>query len=202
LVAASTLSPLNPPYLRFYTSISSVCTYTYPPPLTAYFFTSPAQKLITPSGLRAPKLVLTGTVNATLDIWSFGCLIFELVTGTPLFCIPGGGCSSSSSHLLDLTARIGPLPDELFRHWKTSSLYFTPERELYNCQLGGVPEGKEGEPLMIEQTTMEELFDQAGPEIGENEAIQIKALIRRILRYKPAERPSARELLADPWFGE
>lgn len=144
-------------------------------------------------------MILTGAVDHTLDIWSFGCLVFELITGQPLFCIPGPEFEDDD-HLLSLTAGLGPLPDELFKHWKTSSLYFTPERKLFNCQLGGVAEG--GEPLIVEQTSMEELFDQAGPDLDTKEARKVKALIRRIMQYDPAKRPLPTEILLDPWFYE
>ncbi len=142
-------------------------------------------------------MILAGAVDKTLDVWSFGCLVFELITGQPLFCVPGSEFEDDD-HLLSLTAELGELPDELFKHWKTSSLYFTPERKLYNCQHGGVAEG--GEPLMLEQTSMEELFDQAGPDIDEDDARSVKALIRRILQYDPAKRPSPAEILSDSWF--
>ncbi|KJZ77710.1 hypothetical protein HIM_02887 [Hirsutella minnesotensis 3608] len=165
----------------------------------AYFFTDPPAKPVTPLGIRAPELVLTGAVNKTLDVWSFGCLIFELITGQPLFCIPGSEFEDDD-HLLSLTARLGALPDQHFKHWKTSSLYFTPERNLFNCQLGGVANGRS--PLMVEQTSMEELFDQAGPDLDEEEASKVKALVRRILQYDPVKRPSAAEILLDPWFCE
>ncbi|KAI5860175.1 putative serine protein kinase [Durotheca rogersii] len=165
----------------------------------AYFFTDPPARLVTPLGLRAPELILTGAVNKTLDVWSFGCLIFELITGYPLFCVPGSKYEDDN-HLLSLIARLGPLPDELFNSWKTSSLYFTPEKKLFNCRLGGVADGRE--PLMEEQTSMEEWFDEAGPDLDEEEARNVKALIRRILQYDPAERPSPAELLTDPWFYE
>ncbi|KAE8422770.1 kinase-like domain-containing protein [Aspergillus pseudocaelatus] len=167
----------------------------------AYFFTDPPTKPVTPLGLRAPELILTGAVDVdnTLDVWSFGCLVFELITGQPLFCIPGSDFEDDD-HLLSLTARLGALPDELFRHWKTSSLYFTPERKLFNCQVGGVAPGQE--PLMVEQTSMEELFDQAGPDLDEEEAHKVKALIRWILQYDLAKRPSPAQILSDPWFSE
>jgi non-specific serine/threonine protein kinase len=115
----------------------------------------------------------------------------------PLFCIPGTGFEDDE-HLLQLTARLGPLPDKLYRHWKTSSLYFTPERKLYNCQLGGVPEGEE--PFMVQENSMEESFDEAAPELDEEEACRVKALIRRILQHDPAKRPLPAEILRDPWF--
>ena len=168
-------------------------------PSTAYFLTSPPAKPVTPLGLRAPELILTGAVNKTLDIWSWGCLVFELVTGEPLFCIPGGGFEDDD-HLLSLTERLGPLPDELFQKWKSSSLYFTPDRKRFNSQLGGVAEGEE--PLVLDEETMEEAFDRAGPELDVEEAVKVKALIRRVLQYHPEKRPSPADLLRDPWFEE
>ena len=55
---------------------------------------------------------------------------------------------------------------------------------------------------MIEQTSMERLFDEAGPDVDEEEASRVKALVRRILHYDPAKRPSPAEILRDPWFAE
>ena len=104
----------------------------------------------------------------------------------------------NDDHLLQLSSGLGPLPDELYKHWETSGQYFTPERKLYNCGVGGVPEGRE--PLMLEEESMEEMFDRARPEIDEEEARRIKTLIRRILQYDPSKRPSAEEILRDPWF--
>ncbi|KAL7621084.1 hypothetical protein AAE478_008396 [Parahypoxylon ruwenzoriense] len=165
----------------------------------AYFFTDPPTKPVTPLGLRAPELILTGAVDKSPDVWSFGCFIFELITGQPLFCVPGSEFENDD-HLLSLTARLGALPDELFKHWKTSSLYFTPERKLFNCQLGGVAKGEK--PLMVEQMSMEEIFDRADPDLDKEEARKVKALIRRILQYDPTKRPSCIDILFDPWFCE
>lgn len=55
---------------------------------------------------------------------------------------------------------------------------------------------------MVEQTSMEELFDQAGPDLDKEEAHKVKALIRWILQYDPTKRPSPAEILFDPWFCE
>lgn len=154
-------------------------------------------KSITPVGLRPPELILTGAVHKSLDVWSFGCLVFELMTGQLLFCIPESDFEDDD-HLLSLTSLLGALPDGLFKQWTTSSLYFTLERTLFNCQLGGVSEG--GKPLMVEQTTMDELFDQASPDLGKEEAFKVKELIRWILQYDPEKRPAPAEILSDPWF--
>ncbi|KAM0230072.1 hypothetical protein ACHAP5_011461 [Fusarium lateritium] len=168
----------------------------------AYLFNNPPEKAVTPAGLRAPELVLKGEVNRSLDIWSFGCLVFELTTGRPLFCVPWSESETelNDDHLLMFEERLGPLPDDLYRLWKTSSQYYTPDRKLYNCQIGGVPEGEE--PLMLERLSMEEAFDQTEPELGDEEAEKVKKLIRRILQYDPSKRPSAVEILQDSWFAE
>ncbi|KAF5974336.1 CMGC SRPK kinase [Fusarium coicis] len=168
----------------------------------AYFLSNPPKKLITPLGLRAPELVLMGEVDKSLDIWSFGCLVFELVTGQPLFCIPAYNdrTEEDDNHILELQAKLGPLPDELYSRWETSSQYYTKDRKLYNCQLGGIGEGEE--PLMLEQTSMEEAFDLTTPDLTYEEAEKVKRLIRRILQYDSSKRPTIKDILRDPWFAE
>lgn len=41
---------------------------------------------------------------------------------------------------------------------------------------------------MVEQTSMEESFDRADPDLDEEESHKVKALIRWILQYDPANR--------------
>ena len=77
-------------------------------------------------------------------------------------------------------------------------MYFSRDRRLFNCQLGGVEDGEE--PLVDEELTMEEAFDQARPDLDEEEARRVKALVRQILQYDPTKRPTAEEILSDPWF--
>ncbi|KAJ4138727.1 hypothetical protein NW768_002594 [Fusarium equiseti] len=168
----------------------------------AYFIDSPPKKSVTPLGLRPPELVLKGEVDKSLDIWSFGCLVYELITGEQLFCIPGYNDKTheNDNHIMELEAKLGPLPDELYNLWETSSQYYTKDRKLYNCALGGVGEGEE--PLLLEQVSMEVAFDQTHPELSVEEGDKVKKLIRRILQYDPSKRPSAEEILCDEWFAD
>ncbi|CAK7275429.1 hypothetical protein SEPCBS119000_006689 [Sporothrix epigloea] len=53
---------------------------------------------------------------------------------------------------------------------------------------------------MSEQQSLEDRFDAAAPDLNEEEATAVKALIRRILQYDPDKRPTLSELLQDPWF--
>lgn len=49
---------------------------------------------------------------------------------------------------------------------------------------------------------MEELFDQAGPDLDKKEAHKAKAFIRRIMQYDRVKRPLPTEILSDPWLCE
>lgn len=46
---------------------------------------------------------------------SFGCLVFKLIAGQPLFCIQGSE-DEDDDHLLSLTTQLTPLPDKLFKY--------------------------------------------------------------------------------------
>lgn len=55
------------------------------------------------------------------------------MTGMPLFCVPWSEYEDGD-HLLSPITGLGALPDDLFKKWKSSSLYYTPEGELYNIR--------------------------------------------------------------------
>ncbi|KAJ4141739.1 hypothetical protein NW768_000956 [Fusarium equiseti] len=153
----------------------------------AYLFDNPPKKLPTPTGLRSPELILKNQISKASDIWAFGCLIFELITETPLFQIPD--VNQDDEHLLQLHERLGPLPNDLFSQWARSSLYFNSEGRMSNR---GAVEGSRG--------CMEDLVDELRPDLSGMEAQQVKMLISWILRYDVDKRPSAIEILRNPWF--
>lgn len=101
------------------------------------------KKIATPDYLRAPETILklTNTIGTSIDIWSFGCLAFELLTGSTLFMVSkmfADGETLDDAHLIQLTEVIGPLPEQIFRAWRRGSCYFDASfRRTYN------PEGDE-----------------------------------------------------------
>lgn len=93
------------------------------------FFTGTPVKPVTPVGLRAPELILDKSFNQTVDIWSAGCLLYELLIGQQLFAICTVGCSReeyNDDHLISMHDILGQLPADLMEKWPRRSKYFTP----------------------------------------------------------------------------
>lgn len=157
--------------------------------------------MVTPRGLRAPELIFGGINNKSLDVWSFGCLIFEFITGRPLFCVPGYSPSEKEDddHLLQLKDILGPLPDHLYQLWTRSSNYFDAGRIQYNGFFGEVLEGTD--LLSAKMEPLEQFFGSVKPEsMTTKEGKAVTVLLRRLLQYDPAKRPTPTEILEDLWF--
>ena len=106
-------------------------------PYPAFFENDPPQSLITASSFRAPESILGYSISSGVDIWSFGCLLFELLTGSQLFqMLPKnwGDYNIDDHHLLMLTEIIGPLPEHLLAKWQRASIYYGPNRERLSTQ--------------------------------------------------------------------
>lgn len=208
----------------------------------AFIKGKPPTKIVTPVALRSPETILGKPVDEKIDIWSFGCLVFELMTGTMLFPVGDVGTQEETDddHFLALHDILGELPEDIAAGWGRKNLWFGPEGERLN-PYAPKPNGEAGsnqedkrdnstqerqddtaevedddfrpEPspndfeyppeayIITPFPSLEQLFDENKPDtIDENEARVITDLIRRILRYDPAERPSAADLLAEEWF--
>lgn len=99
----------------------------------AFWANDPPESTVTPIALRAPELIFKESFNSSIDIWSFGCLIYEILTGVQLFNVYSIGGEfkdeADDDHLLDLNDVIEPLPDSWLSKWPRSHKYFGPNRE-------------------------------------------------------------------------
>ncbi|KAJ8690957.1 hypothetical protein PTI98_010574 [Pleurotus ostreatus] len=150
-----------------------------------------ANRTITTPQHRAPEVLLGSEWDKPADIWTFGCLVYELVTSRALFSYrPSNvyGFYETGNPLYQMVLEIG----ELFRAaqlktWPNAIDYF----HLDNCRLCGDPH----------------IFDY-GIEynIGRleimswNDILPISEFIRRCLRLNPDGRATATDLLEDEWF--
>ena len=155
---------------------------------------------ITPLALRAPELIAQAPFDHSIDIWSFGCLVYELLTGTPLFpvaCIGGAQDDMDScddDHILQMNGVLGPLPEYITSRWSRQSKYFDDEGMLVNSMIDGPPD-------IIRWHSLEELFkENKSDEISEEEEGVVLDLLRSIFKYETKERPEAEDLLGHTWF--
>lgn len=167
----------------------------------AFWAQEPPESTVTPTALRAPELILGGTIDSSIDIWSFGCLIFEMLTGVPLFSVmvlfEDDRETTDDEHLLQMNDLLEPLPDIwLQERWPRAKNYFGSGRERL-----GPTHVDQNKPYIDDP--LEVRFEEHKPnDVDDEEAHLITSLIRSILQYEPSQRPTADELLRHPWFQE
>jgi len=68
---------------------------------------------VQPGLLRAPEVILRHPWSTPIDIWSLGCLIFDLTTGDALFQLhPEAGLSMEDVHVARILEHVGFFPGE------------------------------------------------------------------------------------------
>jgi len=166
--------------------------------IIAFWAANPPKDTVTPIALRAPELIFGQKIGTGIDIWAFGCLMFEFLTGRLLFAVmkfgpdPEAQEDADDDHILQLNDVISPLSDTMMEAWPRSSKWYGPNREALNPY---------GTGDIYIHTPLEKLFnDNRNPEIDDEEAAAVISILRRIFKFDPEERPSADELLKHPWF--
>lgn len=82
--------------------------------------------------MRAPETLLGLPVGPGIDIWSFGCLAFLILTGHHLFppCDHiGNDVVIGDVYLIQFSEVIGPLPETIFTAWSRATSYFSADRQ-------------------------------------------------------------------------
>jgi serine/threonine protein kinase len=149
----------------------------------------PARPHTTPQ-YRAPERILGGKMTTQYDLWSFGCLLFELLTGRRLFPIPQDISRDDSNHYVMqmIVQRLGKPTREFLKECREAVGFFDENLELckkFNAPLLPPWEAVLAQSCLSKGYPLEEihLFIQ---------------LIGYVLRYE--NRPSAKELLGCPLF--
>ncbi|APA12741.1 hypothetical protein sscle_10g075110 [Sclerotinia sclerotiorum 1980 UF-70] len=168
----------------------------------AFFKDKPPKHLVTPVSLRSPETILKEVPTTNQDMWSFGCLIFEFITGRPLFVVDNAGDENETNddHFLQLFSTLGPIPMDILSKWSRANIYFNSHGENIKNYIGNLLEGFDMS-LLEDQPTLEELFEQYKP-VGmeREESREVMRILRWILQYDASKRPLSSELLRDPWF--
>jgi len=137
---------------------------------------------------RPPEVILEMGWSQPCDVWSTGCIIFELYQGHTLF-----QTHDNLEHLAMMTRILGEFPQHLIRRTKTN--FFQPHGKLswdwslpaaryasQHCR--PLPQYRRHSPV-------------SGP--GQEESVMLD-LIARMLDYEPDRRLTLKEALKHPFF--
>lgn len=80
---------------------------------------------------RSPEVLLGIKYNPTADIWSFACMIFEMLTGDYLFePRQGPNFSKNEDHLAQIQELLGKFPTEYCTRGAKAKRYFNPSGQM------------------------------------------------------------------------
>ena len=136
---------------------------------------------------RSPEVIIGVSYNYTADLWSFACMLFELVTGDFLFEPKSGrDFDKDDDHLAQMIETLGHIPVDFAQSGVNSKRFFTRDGELRRIrQLRFWPL----KSVLVEKYR-----------INEHEAQQLSSFLLPMLAYKPECRSSAEAALRHPWL--
>ncbi|KAB0802135.1 hypothetical protein PPYR_04321 [Photinus pyralis] len=131
---------------------------------------------------RAPEVILELGWSQPCDVWSIGCILFELYLGVTLF-----QTHDNREHLAMMQRILGEIPIRMAR--KTKTKYFHRGKlDWDEKSSAGRYVRNNCKPLMRYRQS------------EESDHMQLFNLILRMLEYEPLQRITLREALAHPFF--
>ena len=85
---------------------------------------------------RAPEVILGGKYGMSIDMWSFGCILAELLTGYPLF--PG---EDEGDQLATMMEVLGEPPQKMLDSCKRQRMFFSSKGYPRYCSVSTNPDG-------------------------------------------------------------
>ncbi|KAF7715949.1 Uncharacterized protein PECH_004628 [Penicillium ucsense] len=143
--------------------------------------------LHTPLPVRAPEVLFQDQIDHHVDLWSMGCMLFELFTGQPPF----------DTFLITTPILISQMQemasDDLPKRWQ----------KIWDTMDKGDDVTAESSGPNLHEWLEEVYFDgRRTPDLTREDITRLGEIIGRLLCFEPSARASARQILDDPWFNE
>jgi len=139
-------------------------------------------KVVSTRHYRAPEVILELGWSQPCDVWSIGCIMFELYLGFTLF-----QTHDNREHLAMMEKILGPFPGSMSRRTKTK--YFQGGKLVWD-------EHSSAGKYVRENCKSLKKYQQSDQEEHE----QLFALIHAMLTYDPVERIGLDQVLRHPFF--
>ncbi|EMD59249.1 hypothetical protein COCSADRAFT_347787 [Bipolaris sorokiniana ND90Pr] len=130
--------------------------------------------LYIPLYYRAPEILFNNTLNHRVDLWSMGCVLFELITGQPPFDTFLITPPILVSQMLEMSG--DTLPDCWQKQW-----YAINSKQLSDD----------------EDRSFQSWLEQ---DLSKEDIIRVGALVGSMIRLEPSARASVNTVLQDAWF--
>ena len=135
---------------------------------------------------RSPEVLLGYDFNHTTDIWSLGCIIYELLTGQILFDPrKSRDLDRNQNHLLDIIELFGDIPENLIKKSKRKKNFYDNENKII-----GYDE--------LELTNLSNVLQEF--DISESKSTEIESFLKPMFMYDIDNRSSANNLLQSSWL--
>lgn len=139
-------------------------------------------------------------------MWSFGCLIFEFLTGIDLFDLTDYPVSeiTDDMHFIDMYNILGFPADAKLRdtHWPSWREFFGPNGERINHYNRKRDRDSDGEGRRTAHTLEGLITQSLRGRFSDEELDTTIDLLRGLLEFDPRKRFTTRDVLAHRWFEE
>ena len=130
---------------------------------------------------RGPEVVLETGWSLPSDMWSAGCLLAEIWTGSLLFAT-----HDNLEHLVLMEKLLGPFPEWMIRHTRVRRSYFHSDYTIRSDELSASQNAKVADLLPLTGASYE--------------CDKLAALLKRMLHLDPNLRVTPKDVLRDPFF--
>ncbi|TWU71613.1 hypothetical protein ED733_000622 [Metarhizium rileyi] len=136
---------------------------------------------------RAPEVILDAGYSYSADIWSLGIMMWDLLEGKTLLDPIHRQTSDEYDdlmHLAQLTSLLGPPPSNILHSGRRTAMFHKPDGDLKHPEL--VPKDLK--------------FENTVTRISGQDKTDFLEFVKKMVKWNPAERSTARDLLKDPWL--
>ncbi|KAL4864903.1 hypothetical protein BDV12DRAFT_200622 [Aspergillus spectabilis] len=170
--------------------------------LTSHPPSSPAP----PLHLRGPETLFQRYISSKQDMWSFGCLVFEFISGITLFGLYDYPITNITDemHFIDMYNILGLPEDQALRdrQWPGWRKFFGLNGEPVNHYIRKRDRDVNDRGLPTSHT-LETLLEEALEEhFSAEELVTTKQLLRGLLEFDPEKRLTSKEVMEHKWFAE